>query len=243
MALNKSHPEKQGKVKRQSLVNRFIHWGTALSIALLIITGLGQLPLYSRYNVTKLPGAAWLGDYFQTFELHLFGAAMLIFVVSFHLVYHGVRRDFALLPRRGDLKQSLQIIKAMITKGPEPPSDKYLAEQRLAYLFIGVNVLVLIVTGIVKVYKNFPGVNLSPGFAFAATQLHNLATVLLILGLAGHFAAFLFKENRHLLPGMFTGYVDEEYVKRRHSLWYARLTTRTKGQDAGPHGENTTVNT
>src|SRR5665648_592611 len=57
---------KQTKISRQSLANRFVHWTTALSVLLLIITGLGQLPLYTRYNVTKLPGAEWLGNYFIT---------------------------------------------------------------------------------------------------------------------------------------------------------------------------------
>lgn len=26
-----------------------------------------------------------------------------------------------------------------------------------------------------------------------------------------------------MLPGMFTGYVDEEYVTHRHSIWFKKL--------------------
>ncbi|MDA8227373.1 MAG: cytochrome b/b6 domain-containing protein [Desulfitobacterium hafniense] len=211
------------KILRQSRSNRFVHWGAAVSIFLLIITGLGQLPLYKRYNVTNIPGAEWLGSFFTTLDLHYIGAAGLLFVVFYHLVYHLVRKEFDIMPRKGDMKESYFIIKAMLTKGKEPDSDKYLAEQRIAYLFIGVNVLLLVFSGLIKVIKNVPDVVLPSGVVFWATQIHNLATVLLIFGLVGHFAAFLIKENRKLIPGMFTGYVDKEYVKHRHSLWYARI--------------------
>ena len=81
----------------------------------------------------------------------------------------------------------------------------------------------LIVTGLIKMYKNLPGVELSNSFLFGVTMLHNLGTVLLILGIVAHLAAFIFKANRPLIPGIFTGYVDEDYAKNRHSLWYRKL--------------------
>jgi len=222
MAKNTNNP-KQSKILRQNLANRFVHWTTALSVFLLIITGLGQLPLYTRYNVTKLPGAEWLGDYFITINLHYMGALGLLFAASFHSVYALARREFDIFPRKGDMKESYQIIKAMFTKGKEPASDKYLAEQRVAYLFIGLSLLLLIVTGLIKTLKNVPGVELSHSLLYWNTALHNIGTGLIIFGVVGHLAAFLLKENRPLLPGMFTGSINREYVKHRHSLWYAKL--------------------
>ncbi|MGI6450007.1 MAG: formate dehydrogenase subunit gamma [Desulfitobacteriia bacterium] len=218
------------KVPRQSKVNRFIHWGTALSIILLIISGLGQLPLYKRYNIVKLPGGEWLGSFFNTLDLHYLAAGILIFVVSFHLVYHTLRREFDLFPKKGDLKESYLIIKAMFTGGEEPPAEKYLAEQRVAYLFIGANVILLILTGIVKVVKNFAGASLPYNLIAASTHLHNLATVLLILGIGAHLAAFLVKANRPLLRGIFLGTVYEEYAKERHPLWYRRIAERNRNK-------------
>lgn len=224
---------KQGKVLRQNRVNRFVHWTTAVSVFLLIVTGLGQLPLYVRYNVTKLPGADWLGNFFSTLKLHYIGAAALMFVVSFHMVNAFLRKEYDIFPRKGDLRESYLIIKAMFTKGQEPPSDKYLAEQRVAYAFIGGSLILLIITGLIKMIKNLPDVELPKALLFWATQLHNLGTVLIILGIIGHLAAFLIKENRALLPGMFTGYIDREYVKHRHSKWYARLLPEDKTASAG----------
>lgn len=221
-----SKPTKTSKperILRQSKANRFVHWATALSIFLLLITGLGQLPLYTRYNVTKLPGAQWLGNYFITINLHYLAGIVLIFAATFHIVLALARKEFDIFPRRGDLKESYLIIRAMLTKGKEPPADKYLAEQRVAYFFIAFSILLLIVTGIIKIIKNLPGFDLPYTLLFWTTALHNIGTVLIFLGILGHFAAFLFKENRALLPGMFTGYVPRDYVNHRHVLWYRTL--------------------
>ena len=132
---------KSGKVLRQSLSNRVVHWVTAISIFSLIISGFGQMPMYKRYNITKLPFSSWLGEYSLTLVMHYIGAIVLIFIVFYHVFVHGIQKQFDALPKKGDLKASYHIIKAMITKGEEPPSDKYLAEQRLAYLAIGIVIM------------------------------------------------------------------------------------------------------
>ena len=213
---------KTKKIKRQSLSNRIVHWTTAGSIFLLIISGILQLPIGKRYNVDKLFGEWWV-HYFNTLTLHYIGATILIFIVFYHIFVHSIKKEFDIMPKKGDVKQSYLIIKAMLTKGKEPESDKYLAEQRLAYLFIGVSVLLLVFTGMIKMIKNVPGASISYEVIFWSTTIHNIATVLLILGIVAHLAAFLIKENRAMLPGMFTGYVDEEYVKHRHSIWHKKL--------------------
>lgn len=217
---------KKNTVLRQNRINRFIHWGTALSISVLLISGLGQLPLYKRYNIVKLPGGEWLGSFFNTLDLHYLAAAFLIFVISFHLVYHGLRREFDFLPKRGDFLESYRIIKAMITGSKEPPAEKYLAEQRIAYFYIGSNIVILIITGIVKILKNFPGNFLPHTLISFSTHLHNLSTVLLVLGIAVHLGAFIFKANRPLLKGMFIGYVDAGYAKHRHPLWFEKISKK-----------------
>lgn len=222
------------RIKRHSLTVRFVHWSVAISTFLLIFSGLGQLPLYQRYMIDKIPGLSWTSNFHATLTLHYLAAVWLVFAVVFHIVYHGLRREFSILPRRGDVRESIIIIKAMFGRGEEPPADKYLAEQRLAYAFIAFSLLLVIVTGFVKAIKNLPGVTFADTLLDWATNLHNLAMVLIILGIVAHLAAFIFKVNRPLLPGMFTGYVDTDYIQRRHSLWYARLQekgfTRVKRQ-------------
>lgn len=74
-----------------------------------------------------------------------------------------------------------------------------------------------------KVIKNMMGIQPSNGVLLWGAQLHNIATVLIVIGVILHLVAFIIKDNRPLLPGMFTGYVNRNYVKERHSLWYKEL--------------------
>lgn len=208
----------QVKITRQSLQNRIVHWGIALSTFSLIITGLFQLPISKRYMINELPLMSWSGDYHIGLVVHYIGAVGLIVFVVFHLYFHIARREFDIFPKRGDVKKSVQIIKAMLFKGDEPPSEKYLPEQRLAYAFIGATLLLLIITGLIKTFKNLAGFNLNDGVYFWVAQLHNLGFVLIIFGIIGHLAAFIFKANRPLLSAMFSGKVSAEYILHRHSL-------------------------
>ena len=107
----------------------------------------------------------------------------------------------------------------MLTGKPEPPSGKFLAEQRLAYAYMAATVLLLILTGLVKVIKNLPGVSLPYAVLKWNTALHNIGTGLIILGIVAHLAAFLLRPNRPLVKSIFTGTVDAEYARKRHPLW------------------------
>ncbi|MCS5696150.1 formate dehydrogenase subunit gamma [Desulfofundulus thermocisternus] len=217
---------KDKKIRRHSASVLFVHWAVAISTILLIFSGIGQMPVYRRYMIYKIPGLGWSADFAATLYLHYVAAAVLMFAVAYHIVFHVLRREYGILPRRGDLKESYMIIRAMFTGGKEPPSDKFLAEQRLAYAYIGFWLLVIIVTGIVKVLKNLPGINFPGNTMIWVTDIHTFATFMLIFGILAHLAAFLFKANRPLLRGMFTGRVDLEYVKHRHPLWYDRLVKK-----------------
>jgi len=103
-------------------------------------------------------------------------------------------------------------------------------------VFIASSLALTIVTGIFKVVKNFPGIYFSDGLLNWMTMLHNLGTFLVIFGILAHLAAFIFKENRALLPGMFTGQVDLDYIKHRHCLWYDELCReKDLNTPAGPN--------
>ncbi|EOX1263711.1 cytochrome b/b6 domain-containing protein [Campylobacter upsaliensis] len=83
--------------------------------------------------------------------------------MAFHLFFHIARAKFDIFPKKDDGVKSLKIIKAMLFGGVEPKSEKYLPEQRLAYFFIGLVLLLLIITGLIKTAKNLVGWNLSEG--------------------------------------------------------------------------------
>jgi formate dehydrogenase gamma subunit len=211
------------RILRQPFENRLSHWLAAISTFVLIFSGFGQMPMYARYGISSLPGMAWAADYQLTLLLHYAAGAVLVFAVVFHVLGAIVTNRYDIMPRKGDVKESVQIIAAMLGRGDEPPSHKYLAEQRLAYAFIGANVILVLISGIIKVVKNLPGIDMNPVFLFITTAVHNAAAVFIILGVVGHLAAFVFKENRALLPAMIDGTVEREYAEHRHELWYEEL--------------------
>ena len=114
---------RKGKhVIRHGLLVRAQHWAIALSGLVLLFSGFGQFPLYKRYMVDRLPGLGWASSFSLQFDIHLIAAVVFTTAVVFHITYHLMRREASLLPRKGDLGESWQIIKATFGAGEEPPS-------------------------------------------------------------------------------------------------------------------------
>ncbi len=205
------------KIQRQTLTNRIVHWAIALSCFGLVFTGILQMPVAKRYGLTSL--GDWLGQYFTTLSLHYAFGFVFVFFCCFHVFYHVLNKEFDIVPKKGDVKGSILVFKAILTGQKEPPSEKYLPEQRLAWLAFAVVFLVLIVSGLLKTYKNLPGAGLDDPWLFYLALFHNIGFVLCILLFAGHMGAFAVKANRKLLPAMFSGKVEKAYAEERHSLW------------------------
>lgn len=199
------------------------HWLLAISGLLLIFSGFGELPMYKRYMVTQIPGLGWAGDFFINLKIHYLAGIVFVSIIVFHALYHGWLGHQGLIPKKGDVKMSLITILSMFGFGEEPKSDKYLPEQRLAYAYLGGMGLILVLTGVVKVIKNLPGVYLSPTLITSMTLTHTFATIFFLLGVFAHLAALIFKVNRPLTKSIFTGKVDLDYVQDRHMIWYDKL--------------------
>jgi cytochrome b subunit of formate dehydrogenase len=221
-------------VARHCTTVRLVHWSVALSTLALLLSGMFQLPIAKRYFIDQLPGLGWSANFGASLVVHYLAAALLVFGATLHMVYHGVRGDRAIVPRRGDVRESVQIVKAMLGLCEEPRSHKYLAEQRLAYAYIAASLALVIATGAVKVVKNLPGADLPAAVVNVSTHLHNLGMVLVLLGVAAHLLAFLVPANRELLPSMFTGRVRTEYARRRHRDWLDELRREGATDDDRP---------
>ncbi len=228
---------KTNQVLRHTMAVRAVHWLVVFSGFILVFSGLGQLPLYKRYFVDKLPGLSWSSNYEITLTMHLIGAAIFGAAILFHIIYHIARSEYAAMPKKGDVKESIHIIKAMMKGEKEPPHEKFLAEQRLAYLALGVVSLILLLTGIIKVYKNLGPVPISGVLVDATTLIHTAATPVFMLLVVAHLAAFIIKANRPLLPSMVTGYVSREYAEERHPLWHfdQSMEQETRGSTPASH--------
>ena len=107
------------RVYRQCLRNRLVHWGIALSCFGLIVTGILQMPVAKRYGLTQIfPTTA---DFFATLSWHYAFAIVFTFLCVFHLIVHALEGDFDIVPRKGDFKESVKIIKALLSAGKDPP--------------------------------------------------------------------------------------------------------------------------
>jgi formate dehydrogenase gamma subunit len=217
----------EGAVLRHSLTERLEHWILAGSGFILLFSGFGELPMYKRYMVTEIPGLSWAGDFFINLKIHYLAAIVFVSVMAFHALYHGWLGHRGLLPRKGDFRDSAKTILSMLGFGEEPEADKYLPEQRLAYAYLAVVGLILVVTGVFKVLKNLPGVYFSPGFVTAITLIHTFGTIFFLLGIVAHVAALFFKVNRPMVMPIFTGKMDLEYARNRHPIWYEKLGGRS----------------
>jgi cytochrome b subunit of formate dehydrogenase len=211
--------EEKNRIVRHGLLELAEHWALALSGLVLLLSGLFELPVAARYRIVAIPGFAWSGDFIASLTIHYVASVVFIVAAFFHLFYHGLLNDRGLIPQKGDLKASIAVIKTFFGKGEEPPFDKYLPEQRLAYFGMAAIIAVIIITGLIKTYKNVYAPDLSHTLVFWSTWLHNIFFVLFILAFVGHIGAIVLKPNRPMVRGIFTGAVRLDYARHRHPLW------------------------
>lgn len=215
--------EKEAVVVRHSTIVMITHWLVALSGLVLLFSGFGQLPVYKRYMLSEIPGLGWASDFILQFKIHMIAALVFTFAAIFHLVYHYIEGGRSIMPMKGDVRESLHIIKAMIKGEEEPPHGKFLAEQRIAYALIGFSIVLLVVTGFFKFADNLPAVTMPYRVIFWNTMIHNAATVLFLLAFVAHIGAFLIKANWPLFSSMFTGKVGLDYARKRHPRWIEEI--------------------
>ena len=206
-------------VQRHSLTVRLTHWLIALSGILLLFSGFGQMPMYKRYNVVKIPGLAWSSNYEITLLIHYVAASIFCAVILFHLVYHTRRKEFGIAPRKGDIGESIKGFKAMFGMGEEPAHDKFQAKQRIIYTIIGLTSFSLVVTGLIKSFKNLGPIVLDPIFLQWTAFIHTGTGMFFMILFLAHVAALLLKQHRPLIPSMFSGRISAEYARSHHSSW------------------------
>jgi cytochrome b subunit of formate dehydrogenase len=182
-----------------------------------------EMPMANRYYISSVPGLAWSADYIVSLKVHYAASIVFIAAALFHAVYHGLTGDRGMIPRRGDIRTSIEVVKSFFGKGKEPPFHKYLPEQRLAYVGMAVIIVILIVSGLVKTWKNIYAPDMSYAVVLWATWVHNIGFVLFVLAFLAHMAAIVLKPNRPMLRGILTGAVSLDYAEHRHPLWIAEI--------------------
>lgn len=229
-------PEK-GLVVRHGVLELMEHWSIALSGLVLFLTGMFQMPMAGRYYITSVPGLTWSGDYIVSLYVHYAASVVFIAASCFHFFYHGVQGEKGLMPQKGDVKASIIVVKSFLGMGAEPPFHKYLPEQRLAYVGMASVIMLLIISGLIKVYKNVYAPDMNYTVVLWATWVHNISFILFILAFSGHMGAILLKPNRPMVRGIFTGRVRLDYAQHRHPLWIKDLERMQKKETPEPEKE------
>lgn len=212
------------KIQRHSFVVRMTHWLIALSGILLLFSGFGQMPMYKRYNIIKIPGLGWSDNFEITLFLHYIGAAVFTAAIAFHLVYHFKRKEFGILPRKGDISQSIHGLKAMFGFTKDLPHGKFQPKQRVIYGIFGASSLVLVITGLIKSYKNMGPIIVDPMILQITAFTHTIFAMLFMVLFVAHVVALLI--YRPLIPSMFSGLLDRDYARAHHPNWPAVNKTK-----------------
>jgi len=169
---NKNNHTKTAEPGREIFVAR---WIVILSSIILYFSGLGQLPIYRRYNVVNIPGFSWTDQYYVTLQLHYIFSAILIGALIFMVI----------LRLKGGGRSADE---------NEKRAKKW--TYKYARPVMSFSMLILVLSGAIKVVKNMPQVNFPYTLLVITTLLHNAAAVTLLLGALLYLIGMLLWKNK-----------------------------------------------
>ncbi|HXZ49203.1 MAG TPA: formate dehydrogenase subunit gamma [Usitatibacter sp.] len=197
-------------IERFNAVERAAHWTMAISFVVLGLTGI--VLFFGKYIVLPwlgYKGFSWLAIVSK--NLHNFVGPLFIFsiVVGFLIFVKDnffTSADWSWLARLGGM-----------LSGNEMPSGRFNGGEK-AWFWGGVTLLgiVMSVTGLIL---NFPNWDQLRESMQLANVVHVVAAVLFIVASFGHiYMGTVGVEGSY--RAMRDGYVDEEWAKEHHSIWY-----------------------
>jgi len=216
------------RIKRWNLLDRFVHWITAISFIALAATGLSML--LGRNVLIPLLGKEGFASWAQA-SIQVHNVLGPVFTVGITLmIIMWIWHNF---PAKGDLTWFKQ--GGGLFSKSHPPAGRMNAGEKVWFWLLATVGVVVSLTGVILVAPVYgivlPGVELARGLMQDASLLHAiLATVWtaialghIYIGTAGTEGAF---------EGMSTGYVSEEWAEQHHNLWHEKMVA--KGKVMGP---------
>jgi formate dehydrogenase subunit gamma len=193
--------------------DRTLHWLTAVLFVFLALTGLTLL--FGRFVVLPVFGAEAFSVIASACKEghNLFGPLFLVAVVMLFLRFAAknmpVRDDLTWLARGGGLFGKGHVSAGYLNAG-----------EKLWFWAAIVLGTIVSVSGLVLL---FPVFEQGREIMQLALVVHGIAAILFIAGSFGHiYIGTLGTEGA--IDGMATGYVDANWAKAHHDLWYAEVT-------------------
>jgi formate dehydrogenase subunit gamma len=211
----KLHGRPTGRlIERFNAVERASHWTMAISFVALAVSGI--VILWGKYLVLPwlgYTGFSWLTIFAK--NLHNFVGPLFIFslLVSF-LIF--VKDN---LVRSYDIKWLVRL-GGMFGKGEEIPSGRFNGGEKAWFwgglVFLGA---IVSVTGLIL---DFPNWNQGRQLMQQANVIHAIAAILFISASFAHiYLGTLGMQGAY--RAMREGYVDEEWAREHHALWYEEV--------------------
>ena len=208
----KLHEPPTGReIRRFSIVERAVHWTTAISFCLLGATGL--IMLFGKHVLLPVMGYtlfSWLATaakVFHNFMAPLFIVSVLAMIVLFIKDNFFRLYDFRWFARAW----------AVMARGAHVPTGRFNAGEKGWFWFgvVGLSILV-IWSGLVLLFPNFEQ---SRTVMQDAWSVHAIAALVYIAVSLGHiYLGTIGLEGSY--GAMRTGYVDEAWAKEHHEYWY-----------------------
>jgi formate dehydrogenase subunit gamma len=214
--------------ERMSLELRIMHGIMAVSVLLLVFTG---LPLKFKDFFLSKAIISVVGGIEVSKIIHRVSAAGLIFVGVWHLAWIVVtragRKTFGkLIPKLQDGKDALQQIRYFLHLAPEKPKyDKYSYVEKFDYWAVYWGMVIMIGSGAVLWFKDF-FLKYFPLWATdIAKEMHSdealLATLAIVIW---HFYNVHFNPHSFPMnPTFLTGKISARQMMEEHALEYERI--------------------
>jgi formate dehydrogenase subunit gamma len=207
-----SQPRDTGrKIERFTPYERVLHWSTAITFAILAISGI--VLAFGKFFMLPVLGATlfgWLSFALKT--AHNFAGPL--FAVS--LVLFAIKYLADNLPRAGDLGWLMK--GGGLFSEHHLPSHKFNAGEKFVFWVGGIVLGLAVVASGLVLNGLVPGFGETRGGMQVSHIVHGVASMLMMALFIGHIYMGTLG-----VPGamdaMKTGYVDESWAKEHHELW------------------------
>ena len=204
------HPPTGRMMLRFTAVERWAHWSVAISFSILGISGLvmffGKHILLPVIGYTLFAALTMLLKNLHNFIAPLFILSIVLMAIIFVRYNLPAASDITWLVRLGGL-----------VSGKEVPSGRFNAGEK-GWFWGGLVVLgtIMSISGVILLFPNFDQVRTTMQ---QASIVHAIGAVIFIaMSLAHIYLGTIGMEGAY--DGMRHGYVDEEWMREHHSLWY-----------------------
>ena len=221
----KVHAPPTGRlIHRFNIVERAVHWSTAVSFCVLGLTGLimffGKHLLLPLFGYTLFSWLATAAKAFHNFIAPLFIVSVLAMILLF------IKDNF---PRLYDLKWFARAW-AVMARSEHVPTGRFNAGEK-AWFWFGVVGLSIVVSwsGLVLLFPNFEQTRAVMQDAWV---VHSIAALIYIALSLGHiYLGTIGLEGSY--RAMRTGYVDETWAKEHHEYWYDKVKSGKRAPTGG----------